>query len=390
MKLGFYYHVAIKKNGINTIRIPSYLGVFIDELAKNVDELVLFMHEANDHEEIELDSLLKESNISWVNLGYKLPAWNRVISHNRLFSFISNDLNRIDKILIRCPSPLAPFFYKVVPRKKIVFLVVGDYGQSSTNFVIRSYRDLIITYFLKFLDWKLSKEISKTSTLVNSKLLFNKYKKSSKKIYEIRTTTLTQQDFIAIEPKQIRNKRNLVIIYTGRIDPTKGLFELIESIQQLNSESINCILHIVGWELNPGQLVENELKSYSYELGLEDKVKFFGKQSVGEELNFFYRNADIYCIPSYNEGFPRTIWEAMANGLPVIATKVGGIPDILVNVKNALLIEPKSSLQITESIKLLFNDSVLYNNLRIEGQKIAKLNTLEIQTKKLIEIVDNI
>jgi glycosyltransferase involved in cell wall biosynthesis len=111
---------------------------------------------------------------------------------------------------------------------------------------------------------------------------------------------------------------------------------------------------------------------------------------VGPELNKMYQQADLYVIPSYHEGFPRTIWEAMANSLPVIATKVGGIPTYLTHEKNAMLIEPKSVQEIVRGIKKMANDSVLRKKIIVEGFELVKSNTLEVQTKKMITIVSEV
>jgi glycosyltransferase involved in cell wall biosynthesis len=98
-----------------------------------------------------------------------------------------------------------------------------------------------------------------------------------------------------------------------------------------------------------------------------------------------YRMADIYILPSYYEGFPRTLWEAMANSVPVICTSVGSIPLELDNYIDALIIEPRNINEIKISIENLLVDSVLRKTLIKNGIIKASQNTLEIQSKKLIK-----
>ena len=98
-----------------------------------------------------------------------------------------------------------------------------------------------------------------------------------------------------------------------------------------------------------------------------------------------YRMSDIYIHPSYHEGFPRTLWEAMANSVPVICTSVGSIPLELDNSLDALIIEPRSSNEIKIAIQNLLIDSVLRKTLIKNGILKASQNTLEIQSKKLIK-----
>lgn len=137
----------------------------------------------------------------------------------------------------------------------------------------------------------------------------------------------------------------------------------------------------------PHRPVESILKAQAVEWGLHSHVFFHGKKSVGEALNAMYRQADIYVIPSYQEGFPRTIWEAMANSCPVIATRVGSIPHYLEHEHHALLIEPKDVGGIVEAVKRLLSDEVLRQKLISNGYALAQTNTLEIQTKRLVQIL---
>ena len=85
IKLAFYYHIPISLCKNNTIVIPSYLGVFIDALANEVEHLTLVMHEAKSGEAINCDYKIRSCNITWINLGYKTPSWHR--AYYRIKSF---------------------------------------------------------------------------------------------------------------------------------------------------------------------------------------------------------------------------------------------------------------------------------------------------------------
>ena len=102
-------------------------------------------------------------------------------------------------------------------------------------------------------------------------------------------------------------------------------------------------------------------------------------------MNSLYRQSDIYVIASrVTEGFPRTIWEAMANSLPVIATEVGSIPHFLNHEEDAILIKPQDINEIERNIKRVIEDSELRKRIIKGGFKIAKGNTLETQSEKMI------
>ncbi len=384
MRLGFYYHVPINQKEENII-FPGYLGVFIDALANEVEHLTLFLHQANTHEEKELDYIIKATNVTWINLGIRTPAWHRSFFHGKSLNRFQQQLQQCDYLLVRAPTPLGPYFYKYIDRKKIVFMIVGDNKHGAQNFKINNLRDYVITIYLRINDYLFDLQIKKTKVLVNSGSLYNRYKEIALSIYRIKTTTLTASDFFERIDTCIGDK--IELLYTGRIDKAKGLFELIEATSLLIKTGYQCKLNIVGWEIKEGAVVETQLKNYAEKLGISTDVIFHGKKQVGKELNQMYRKADIYTIPSYHEGFPRTIWEAMANGLPVITTPVGGIPDELTNEVNALFVSPKSSISIKEGVERIIKDQSLRKKLISNGREMARINTLETQTKKVVELI---
>ena len=226
------------------------------------------------------------------------------------------------------------------------------------------------------------RQIRKTKTLVNSQDLFNKYQYLAFKIDQIKTTTLSKNDFFERYNTCQNNVINL--IFTGRIDLHKGLVELVTATAYLIKRNRNVVCNIVGWESNPNKPVQKELVLLAKLLNIEKQLIFHGRQSVGAMLNSKYRMADIFVLPSYHEGFPRTIWEAMANSLPVIATPVGSIPKTLTVEENVLLVKPKESVKLANEIERILDDTTLRKKLIKNGYILALENTLENQTAKLI------
>ncbi|MES2651675.1 MAG: glycosyltransferase family 4 protein [Bacteroidota bacterium] len=387
MKLAYYYHIPIRADK-GTLYMPGFLAVFIDSLANEVDELILIMHECNAKEELEADCELVNKNIRWINLGVKTPSWHRALFHNKILKSVSKELNSgCDAIIVRSPTPLAPYFKRYFRNIKVLFMVVGDYAEGASHLHIKSIRDLAIQYYLQLNDWLFRREMKTTDILVNSPGLYRKYLPISKSINLIKTTTLSKKDIITrLDTCQAEV---IQILYTGRIDPAKGLFELIDACAKLKNSNVAIQLNIVGWEQDPDKSVEGALIKHGEKLGINENIIFHGRKKVGPELNSYYRNADIYVIPSYHEGFPRTIWEAMANGLPVIATRVGGIPEYLEHLKDVILIEPKSSDEIYNAILMLIKDSQLRKEIIFHAREKVFENTLEIQSSRLIQIVQS-
>lgn len=366
--------------------LPGHFGIFIDELAKNVDQLTLIMHSATMYDDTTNDYRLTANNIKLINLGVTTPAWHRAIFHKSILGKIKPQLVDIDTLIVRSPCAFAPFFHKyVLPRQKLWFMVVGNYYTGAKHWRINSIKNLAIKYYLYINNYLFTKNLYKYNLLVNSKALFDNYNNTCKQLFQIKTTTLTKQDFY--KRNDTCTGDSIEMLYTGRIDPAKGLFELIEATSLLIKSGHPCKLNIVGWEIKEGAAIESQMKNYAEKLGIKQAVIFHGKKQVGEELNKMYRKADIYVIPSYHEGFPRTIWEAMANGLPVITTPVGGIPDELNNEVNALFVAPKSATAVKEAVERIIRDKVLRQQLIANAHKLVQANTLETQTKMMVDII---
>ena len=224
--------------------------------------------------------------------------------------------------------------------------------------------------------------VKRAHIFVNSGLLEEENKIRAKQITLIKTTTLNEQSFFKRDDTCKGEIINL--LYTGRINFQKGLRELVEATAELNKK-YNIKLHLVGWEDGEKPVFQMHLNEMASDLKIQDKVLFHGKQKIGPQLNHFYRTSDIYIIPSYHEGFPRTIWEAMASSLPVVATSVGSIPYYLNNKQDVYIIEPRDKDCIVKAIEELINDNNLRQKIIKNAYELVSDVTLEKQTKILID-----
>jgi len=154
-----------------------------------------------------------------------------------------------------------------------------------------------------------------------------------------------------IRNRNYERKDKYSFLYLGRIDLDKGLVELLEAIKILRNQSYNITLNLVG----AGDPVEF-LKEKTANLGLNDIVYFHGMIKEKELIKNFYIDADFYVLPTYHEGFARTLCESMIFGTPVITTFVGGIPGFMEENVNALRIEPKSVESIVEKLVYAMNN----------------------------------
>lgn len=166
--------------------------------------------------------------------------------------------------------------------------------------------------------------------------------------------------------------QNHLIGTVANFYPAKGLEYLIEAADLLKSENIQFI--IIG-DGQGREKLENLIKNK----GL-DNVLLTG--SIPGSYKYL-RAFDAFVLPSLKEGSPWTVIEAMAAEIPVIATKVGAVPEIIEDEESGILIEPKNHKAMAEAIKKIINDKSLSEKLARNGKKVVEENfNIEKMIKK--------
>lgn len=165
------------------------------------------------------------------------------------------------------------------------------------------------------------------------------------------------------------------LLFVGRVERPKGVDELIEACAQLAERGLDFHLDIVGGAPGSAAGVGGEidrLRQKAEGCGLGARVKFHGMVSDRERLTAFYRAADLFVFPTRWEGFARVLYEAMANGLPVVTTFVGGIPAVVRDGENGVRIEVRDPADIATKVSALLADLPLRVRLAAEGAKTVR------------------
>lgn len=386
MKLGFYYHIPAITNESGVIGLPAFFGKFVDSLAEHVTHLYCFFH-SRPGTATDAEYWCKEQNITLASLGHDRPAYIKAFLPRIFFDGkVRKAIADCDAVIVRGPSPLAPYFRKFDKQTKIVPFLVGSYGEGSKYLKLPFYKEWAVRWLVQYMHRRTIEFIQGAFLLVNSKQLENEYGKYAKSVKQVFTTTLTDEDFY--EREDTCQGDTIRLLYTGRLDWAKGLGELFDAFASLQQQYGNFELHFVGWEETVHKPVETALRRRAKEKGLNEYVYFHGRKAVGPELFYYYRMCDIYVLPSYHEGFPRTIWEAMANCLPVICTPVGAIPHYLENQKEALFVAPKNIKDLTEKLTLLQQSKELRKKLIKNAFLKASTIRLDVQNQQIINFVN--
>lgn len=384
VRLGFHYHIPAEfRDG--AIWMPGYLGRFIDSLAVRCEKVVCFQHTPPPTQRTEMDYCISAANVELVDIGPRCAAWKRSLFTSRYVAPLDNWRGKLNVLLTRGPSPLLPAFSKAAQRNGIAtaLLLVGSYVDGVDDLPQPRWRKELIRLYGRINQHQQDQAARQSLTFVNNRKLYDELHGRIPHLVETRTTTLSEGDFFEREDTCLT--RPIRLLYTGRFDRGKGLLEMVEALSLLMKRGHDVILDLVGWD-DSGSGVEKEIHVFSEKLKVSDRVINHGRKTVGPELFAYYRRADIYLIASkLSEGFPRTIWEAMAHSLPVLATRIGSIPQFIGD--SAELIEPGSAAAIANGVEKLLNDSTRRRDLIVHGLALARENTLE---RRSHEMIDNI
>jgi teichuronic acid biosynthesis glycosyltransferase TuaC len=153
------------------------------------------------------------------------------------------------------------------------------------------------------------------------------------------------------------------ILFVGRLSKLKGIYELLEAFARLHRKHDQVELHLVG---------ENKLGNILNKLLEEREIKSNTKVHgpiAHDDVKYFYHIADIFVLPSHSEGLPTVLAEAMAIGLPIVATDVGGIPEIITHGKNGYLVKAGDTDSLSEALNVLVSN----NTIRLEMSNLNKV-----------------
>jgi glycosyltransferase involved in cell wall biosynthesis len=168
-------------------------------------------------------------------------------------------------------------------------------------------------------------------------------------------------------------------LFLGSVGPRKGAFDLLEAVGRLKSTGCPLQVWVAGFEERKGDFTRASGRSDELQLG--DAFQLLGNVRGREKVDLL-KNASFFVLPSYNEGLPMAILEAMAAGLAVVATPVGGIPEVVRDGDNGFLVRPGDVETLAEKLALLANDRTLREFM---GQRSREIAEQELDVKPYAE-----
>ncbi len=306
----------------------------------------------------------KENNISiylMPRLGY--PVFIKLAVILGFYLHIKHKIDVFDASEV-VGGGIATTFLKLLTRVKTVIEVQGEiYGDIYKK---NGYKKTLLRQIGKFVMKKADR------IRVNSNAVFNQVKEQGVSEYKIRLVSL-RVDLNLFNPNLwVSDTHKIMIIgYIGRLVEGKGLEDLLMAVANFSAKGGPTF----SWKLlifGNGPL-EKKIRKMAEELKIEDKIEwreFVSYTKVPEALS----QIDIFVYPSWHEGFGRSIMEALAMEKTVVATNVGGIPDLIKDNENGFLVEPHNPEMLAEKISILIKDKNLREKFGKAGREWVSKN----------------
>lgn len=304
-------------------------------------------------------------NVSWIELMY----YRRGSSFSRCIEFVKIQIKLLwmiakmkryyDVVVILPTAFVFPTVFLRLTRKKVGVFV----AQKPSNPVLE---------LLCCLNFKISNLIIIESSNVIKDWRIDKYEDKI-----IKGSIYVDTNFFRKE-KEIWERKE-VVGYIGNLEERKGINELLKAISLLNSAS----KYNIGFKIGGTGNLENITKSFATRTENTTYIGFV----QDEYLPKFYNELKLFILPSYSEGLPNVILEAMACGTPVLATAVGAIPDVIKNGKTGFIMENNSPACIAENIIKALKHPNLNIIVKNANELTKKEFTYEAAVKRYTRII---
>jgi glycosyltransferase involved in cell wall biosynthesis len=278
-----------------------------------------------------------------------------------------------DLVLIRVPAANAALAFVIarVLRKPVVLFLVGLPAQGAISQrhgpVLRT-----VIRFAAWLEWAIIIWMARRAPVfAYGSHLAERLRRSGARRVSVTFTSLV--DRIPAPTGRRAGTSPLRILYVGRFAPEKGIDVLLAALKLVIASGFPAHLDLVG----DGPLA-SEIRSQASPLE-GTAVRLHGWLPEGADLDRLFDEADLFVLPSTQEGIPKVLLKAMAYGLPIVATRAGGIPDIVADGEQGLLVPAGDPVRLAQALRRVLTDPRLRQQLGNAGRRFASSHTASQQ-----------
>ena len=387
MTLGVVYHMPMWVGADGRLReLEGSFARYVDSLAPYFDEISLCVPLRRDPP--GEGSPIRSPNVTlaplprfdgpvqfYPRLGAILP---------RLWQWVRG----VDLLHCRVPSPAAVFAFAMARlfRRPAFLLVVGDLEAALPVMPYRGLKRVLWRVYTRFEERSIRWMVRRSLTFANGPALAAKHSDPGRPVVETITTTVSERD-IATRTDTCAGAR-VRALTVSRIDRRKGLRILPAAVRLVVDAGVDLRLDVVGPPVGrPGEFERAAIVEEASRLGVSDRVTFAGAMPL-DRLMALYGGYDLFVLPTLpGEGVPRVLLEAMSAGLPIVSTRVAGIPGLVAHERNGLLVDPEDAQALSAAMVRIVRDAPLRRHLIAEGYTTARRCTLEAQAAGMMDIV---
>ena len=204
--------------------------------------------------------------------------------------------------------------------------------------------------------------------------------KKNKPTYVVNGSGVSLEDF----PYSEVSEKKLNFLMISRLIGDKGVREYVEAGKILNKDNYVARLHLVGaFDSNPDSMTKDEIKFWK-------KLKWFTWHGPTNEVASFINKSSVFVLPSYREGTPRTVLEAMSIGRAIITTNAPGCRETVVPNKNGFLVPIKNPEELSKAMKKFVDSPSLVHSMGLQSRVIAE-NKYDVHkiNKEMIKILES-
>lgn len=320
------------------------------ERGHNITVITRGTYKKTYHEEVDGISVYRVRFIPSYPSPFKLHG----LFVNKLFKSIESNFD-----LVHVHGMNLPVIHTLLP---VIFTSHGTVKKDLDNMPMKSFHFFVVKLFRKQLV-DIEKDIIISADIITavSDSCANELKKDHTINNEILVVNNGVDTNLFIPTKN--KKKEKYILYTGRLETRKGLIDFVESAKYVCQEHANIKFILTG-----KGTIKQYLEQKINELGLKNNFYFAGFVDISKLIEY-YQNSVIYVLPSYYEGLPTTLLEAMSCGIPSIATNVEGSSEVIIDGENGLLVPPRDPIKLAEAIIRLLDDEMLRNRFKQNSRK---------------------
>jgi len=264
---------------------------------------------------------------------------------NKIFKKIEKEID-----IVHIHSPLPPYLKTKKP--KITTIHTPMLIDHCTYTKLKSLHSFFSKLSARLISYPLEKKLIKNSNIVTTvsetvaKELYA-YNINPKNV--IISGNGVDEKFFYHKQKQKKDNYKY-IMFAGRLDREKGLFDLVDCAEYVCNKRSDVFFIVVG----KGRDL-NKIRKKTKKKGVDHRFIFLGQVEKNQIVKL-YQNASIFVLPSYHEGLPGVLLEAMSCGLPIIATDVRGNRDLITDGKNGVMVPPREPKKLAKAILMLLKN----------------------------------